>query len=248
MVWLRLLLSAVLATGLLLSVAATGDCTKADNVTTGCNNGDHVEIGGTEDTPGSGSGSGGTTGGSGGDDIVWKCMEATCDSDDDYEVIRPITLSDIASFRPHPGVQHMQPDGWTVPGLQTNFYAVIGTHIVHGTLLGHAAAVRFTPVAYHWTYGDGKSATRSTKGGTWHALGVHEFDKTPTSHVYRRDGTYTIRLTIDFAAEYQFAGSPFYPIPGVLPLPANDLHITVDGAKTVLVEHDCATNPNGPGC
>jgi hypothetical protein len=244
----KLLLSLVVAVLVQVPVVAgSGDCTQIVDVT-GCNNGDHVEVGGTENTPGSGGGTGTNNGGTGGDDIVWKCMEATCDGDDDYDVIRPITLSDIASFRPHPGVQHMQPDGWTVPGLQTNFYAVTGVHIVHGTLLGDAAAVRFTPVAFHWAYGDGKSATRSTKGGTWHALGVHEFDKTPTSHVYRRDGTYTIRLTIDFAAEYQFAGSPFYPIPGVLPLAANDLHITVDGAKTVLVEHDCAANPNGPGC
>ena len=108
--------------------------------------------------------------------------------------------------------------------------------------------MRFTPVAFHWSYGDGKSATRTTKGGTWHALGLHEFDKTPTSHVYLSEGRYTIRLTIAFSAEYQFAGSPFSPIAGVLPVPANDLHITVDGAKTVLVEHDCHANPGGPGC
>jgi hypothetical protein len=35
---------------------------------------------------------------------------------------------------------------------------------------------------------------------------------------------------------------------GVIPLRANDLHVSVDGAKTVLVEHDCGANPGGPGC
>ena len=160
----------------------------------------------------------------------------------------PITLSDIASFRPTPGVQYMQPDGWMVPGLDANFYAVTAQHVVDGTLLGQPASVRFTPVAFHWDYGDGTAATRSTKGDTWEALGIPEFDPTPTSHVYDAEGEYTIRLTIDFAAEYRFAGSPFYPIAGFLPLPANDLHVSVDGAKTVLVEHDCAANPSGPGC
>jgi hypothetical protein len=66
--------------------------------------------------------------------------------------------------------------------------------------------------------------------------------------VYGRDGNYTIRLVIDFGAEYRFAGSGWIPIAGVLPLRANDLHIVADGAKTVLVEHDCAANPAGPGC
>ena len=73
-------------------------------------------------------------------------------------------------------------------------------------------------------------------------------DRTPTSHVFAREGDYTIRLVIDFAAEYRFAGSPFYPISGVIPLRANDLRITVDDATTVLVERDCAANPAGPGC
>jgi hypothetical protein len=176
-------------------------------------------------------------------------MQKECPHDDDDDGgLPPITLTDIERFKPHPGVQHMQPDGWMVPGLDANFYAVTSQHIVTGTLLGQPASVRFTPVAFHWTYGDGKAATRATKGATWAALGIPEFGRTPTSHVYEREGRYTIRLTIDFAAEYRFAGSPFYPIVGVIPLRANDLHVTVGGAKTVLVEHDCTANPGGPGC
>lgn len=161
---------------------------------------------------------------------------------------RPITINDIASFRPAPGVQYMQPDGWTVPGLHTNFYAVVGTQVVDGTLLGQPASVRFTPVAYHWNYGDGSSATLGTAGSTWQSLGVAEFDATPTSHVYDVEGEYVIRLTIDFAVEYRFAGGHFIPLSGRIPLPANELRITVGGAKTVLVEQDCAVNPAGPGC
>jgi len=173
-------------------------------------------------------------------------MQATCSSEDPGAA--PITLTDIASFRPTPGVQYMQPDGWTIPGLDTNFYAVTSVHVVDGVLLGERASVRFTPVSYHWSYGDGASATRSTKGSTWAALGVGEFDPTPTSHVYQAEGRYTIRLVIDFRAEYRVAAGAFTPIDGVLPVPANDLHIVVDGAKTVLVERDCATDPTGPGC
>jgi len=247
-VWARLLLILAIIVPALSDAAS--DC-GAQGTVTGCINGDGVDIVGTDGGPGGpggdgggGTGPGGT--GTGGPPVIWKCLETTCDEGSPGS--EPITLTDIATFHPTPGTQHMQPDGWTVPGLPTNFYAVTTQHIVQGTLLGQPAAVRFTPVSFHWSYGDGGSATRSTKGGTWNSLGVREFDRTPTSHAYARDGSYTIRLTIDFAAEYRFAGSPFHPIAGVIPLRTNDLHIVADGAKTVLVEQDCVAHPEGPGC
>jgi hypothetical protein len=162
--------------------------------------------------------------------------------------IPSITINDIATFRPIPGRQQMEPDGWTVAGLDTNFYAITDPHVVNGTLLGRPADVRFTPVAFHWAYGDGTSTTKSTKGGTWAALGIAEFDPTPTSHVYEQLGDYTITLSITFAAEYRFAGSAWRPVVGTITLPANDLYLRVGTAQTVLVEHDCTQNPGGPGC
>jgi len=161
---------------------------------------------------------------------------------------QPVTLRDIASFRPSPGVQFMEPDGWVVPGLDANFYSVVDRQLVNGTLLGRPATVRFTPVAWHWNYGDGSAVVRATKGATWAAQGLHDFDPTATSHVYQTEGEYVIRLTIDFRAEYRLGATGFIPIAGTINLPANDLHVTVTGAKTVLVEHDCVANPAGPGC
>lgn len=159
-----------------------------------------------------------------------------------------VTIRDIASFVPSPGQQRMQPDGWTVAGLPTNFYALTSQHVVAGTLLGRPADVRFTPIAFHWTYGDGTSATRPTRGATWAAQGLGEFEPTPTSHVYEQLGAYTITLDITFRAEYRFDGSAWRPVVGTITLPANDLHIRVGTAKTVLVEQDCVENPGGPGC
>jgi hypothetical protein len=161
--------------------------------------------------------------------------------------VQPVTLRDIASFRPAPGVQFMEPDGWVVPGLDANFYSVVGQQLVPGTLLGRPATVRFTPVSWHWNYGDGSAVVRATKGATWAAQGLHDFDRTATSHVYRAEGEYVIHLSIDFRAEYRF-GAGFVPIAGTINLPANDLRVTVTGAKTVLVDHDCVANPAGPGC
>ncbi len=170
-----------------------------------------------------------------------------CDPRDDYRVT-VVTLADIARFRPAPGIQRMEPDGWVVVGLPANIYSIVDTQIVAGELLGQSADVRFTPVAWQWNYGDGTAATLPTRGGTWAALGLREFDATPTSHIYQRAGSYTIRLSIVYRAEYRIAQGPFTPIAGTITLPANELHITASGAKTVLVDRDCTVAPRGPGC
>ena len=163
-------------------------------------------------------------------------------------VTAPVTLADIAAFRPATPVDRMEPNGWTVVGLDTNFYATGSAHVVSGTLLGQPADVRFTPVQWHWSYGDGEAAIHPYPGSTWAAQGVHEFDPTGTSHVYRQLGSYVIDLDVDFAAEYRYAGGPWVTIAGALTVPASRLSITVGDAKTVLVARDCARNPGGPGC
>jgi hypothetical protein len=162
--------------------------------------------------------------------------------------IPAITLSDLAVFRPQAAVQFMQPDGWMVVGLPTNFVAVIDRHVVSGTLLGAPADVRFTPVAYRWRYGDGTAARLGTRGASWASLGLSEFDATSTSHVYRASGTYVIELDVEYTAEYRFAGGAWTSLTGVIVLPANDLVATAGGAVTVLVDRDCAREPAGPGC
>jgi len=215
-----------------------------------------VTLTGTASSPGASRGTAGSSGRAGAPPaftceifVAGRCLvRVPRPSDVAAPPAQPITLRDIASFRPAPGVQFMEPNGWVVPGLDANFYSVVGQQLVTGTLLGQPATVRFTPVAWHWNYGDGSAVIRSTKGATWAALGLHDFDRTATSHVYQSEGAYTIRLSIDFHAEYRFGATGFTPISGTINLPANDLHVTVTGAKTVLVDHDCVANPSGPGC
>jgi hypothetical protein len=159
-----------------------------------------------------------------------------------------VTVSDLVNFKPVPGVDHMEPNGWVIVGLDTNFYATVQPQVQSGLLLGQQASVRFTAAGFHWSYGDGHGRSAATRGATWKALGVREFDPTGTSHVYDKRGEYDIDLTIDFTAEYQYAGGPWTPVIGVLPVPANRLHASAGEAKTVLVEQNCLTRPNGPGC
>ena len=254
----------IVLAGLHVGALETDDCTAIEKQTTGCSvdasvGSDDVTLTGTATSPGSNGGGASNSPGRAGTPPAFTCeifIENRClvrvprrdPAAPAAPQVQPITLSDIAAFRPAPGVQYMEPNGWVVPGLDANFFSVVDQQLVNGTLLGRPATVRFTPIGWHWNYGDGTAVIRATKGATWAAQGLHDFDRTATSHVYETEGAYTIRLSIDFRAEYRFGSAGFVPISGRINLPANDLQVTVTGAKTVLVEHDCVANPAGPGC
>lgn len=162
--------------------------------------------------------------------------------------VAPITLDDIATFRPVIGGSGMEPNGWIVTGLDTNFFSSAGTHVVTGVLLDAPAAVRFTPRSWLFDYGDGSSARTATGGASWAVLGVREFDPTATSHVYASPGTFTIDIAVQFGAEYSLDGQGWTAISGTLSVPAARFTATAGDAKTVLVARDCLANPSGPGC
>ncbi len=243
-----------------LAIVKTGSCTQDEirfgTCVTGQFNGGGVDLSGHDSQPGSGGGSGGHSNNGG---THKKPTPPVCqglpEACQEFFVIPPgapgnpsVTIHDLKNFPAAPGTDHMEPSGWMVVGLPTNFYSVVGVQSVNGTLLGKPATVRFTPVSWHWTYGDGTAATHSTPGGTWAAQGITEFDPTPTSHTYAGAGTYFIDLSITFTADYRFANGNWIPVFGTLTLPANRLVATAGGAKTVLVNHDCSENPAGPGC
>jgi hypothetical protein len=157
-------------------------------------------------------------------------------------------MSDIASFKAAAPTQGMEPDGWMVVGLPTNFYVSAATHVVSGSLLGFPADVRFTPAGYRWDYGDGESRSSRTGGATWATQRLPEFSKTATSHTYRSRGAHTITLGVVYTAEYRFAGLSWRGIRGTLAIPTQPLTAVAGDARTVLVERECTLNPSGPGC
>jgi len=206
---------------------------------------------------GSGGGGGGGQASGGGADGGDNPDAPDCQVRECFEVVDPggpgdpgrrVTWSDIARFRPTPEVDHMEPNGWMVVGLDTNFYATGGVRIVPGELLGSAAAVRFTPVRWTWSYGDGSRSTEGSRGASWRAHGDREFDETATSHVYRAAGTYLIDLVVDYTAEYRFGAGPWISIDGVLSVQTNRLRATAGSAQTLLFEQNCLENPRGAGC
>jgi hypothetical protein len=159
-----------------------------------------------------------------------------------------VRVSDLVNFQPAAPSQTMEPRGWSVAGLPANFIASASVHTRTGALLGYPAEVRFTPVGYRWTYGDGAQASTSSGGATWAALGLPEFSVTATSHTFGSSGSYAVVVAVVYSAEYRFAGLAWRPVEGTLAISAGPLVVIVGDAQTVLVNRECTANPAGPGC
>ncbi len=230
-----------------LTILASTDCGTTSPVDGLCDynastDGTDVYLEGTLESPGDG-GAGSSNGG--GDTST---SEPACPDPralrDCFVVTGPLTMSDIAAFRPTAASHGMEPNGWAVIGLPTNFFSSGSPVIRSGTLLGGPAEVRFTPVSWSWEYGDGSRRTTATPGRAWRT----EFDETATTHVFEERGTYVVTLVVQYRAEWRVAGGPWVPVSGILSLPAPPQQVLAVGARTVLVDEDCNENPNGPGC
>lgn len=171
------------------------------------------------------------------------------DEDEEADVAdREITIRDVASFRPRTGTDAMEPDGWSIVRLNANFFSSAEQNVQVGELFGISAAVRFTPYAWHWDYGDGESLDSDDPGASWEALGLEEFSRTPTSHEFSDEGTFTVRLTVDFHAEYRFRGGEWTAIAGSVSRTADPVTATVGTAQTVLVSGECTADSDATGC
>ena len=159
-----------------------------------------------------------------------------------------VRISDVASFTPNAPTQQMQPNGWMVKGLATNFVATASVHELAGELLGQPADVRFTPVGYEWDYGDGSTGTSTVGGATWQGLNVPEFSESDTSHTYETTGEYAITPSVIYAAEYRFAGSDWRPVEGTVTTAGTPTTATAWIIRTALVAKNCIDDPAGIGC
>lgn len=160
---------------------------------------------------------------------------------------RPITIADLAQFTPASIAATSEPSNVGIAGMPTNFVASADVQTRTGALFGAPVTVRFTPVAYVYTYGDGASSTLTTPGRTWSSLGQAQFSPTPTSHVYERRGTYTAEVDVRYAAEVD-VGAGWVPVAGELTSDGIDQQIRIFEARTALVARTCIESPGAPGC
>ncbi|MCU1634937.1 MAG: hypothetical protein JWQ68_176, partial [Cryobacterium sp.] len=180
--------------------------------------------------------------------VVRDAFTVSCTAGSPCDPNLVVSISDLVNIKPVLPTQEMEPNGWVVTGLPANYLASASAHVRSGMLLGYPVEVRFAPVSYRWDYGDGGVRRSASGGASWAVLGLPEFSETGTSHIFREGGSVTVRMSVEYAAEYRFAGQSWRPVRGTLAVPADPLIALAGDARTVLVSRDCARNQRGPGC
>ncbi len=167
--------------------------------------------------------------------------------EEDTASMPAVTINDVARFAPNGTVIAGEPQNVGVAGLPTNFVATASVHSVNGELFGFPVTVRFTPVAFDFTYGDGASTTTASGGQSWDDLGQAQFTPTPTSHTYADRGAYAASVDVRYAADVDF-GIGWFPIAGEVTAAGQAQQIRIFEAHTALVAHTCQQSPSSPGC
>lgn len=264
---LKLVVAAVLLGGAVhgVSVLSGTGCDPERAATIGCNeataSGDELTLRGTLEKEGWGSGSGESGSDSTHIPTVWYEPDTgrVCDTPDGLCLGKPapvepadagfpaVTLADLVSFRPVTPHLTGEPAGFGVVRMPTNFVAAASTQEIPGVLLGYPVTVRFTPVAYVFSYGDGHTTRSATGGVSWAASGSPQFTPTDTAHVYDARGTYASSVTVEYSAAVDF-GAGWRPVDGVVTARTGDYPVQVVEVRTALVEHTCAEDPHSSGC
>ncbi|MGK9146318.1 hypothetical protein KXS11_01640 [Plantibacter flavus] len=234
--------------------AIAQSCSSLGDFSGACVGNGTVDLGGSEERPGSGGVGGGDDGGAwqphpdwaiGGDGSPGSNIGpggeyAVCGTKrtalDCYVVSPPpksvgdlgttlsVTVRDVASFAPDAPTVATEPADWGLVKLHTNVIASASGHVRSGTLLGAPAEVNFIPIGFAFDYGDGSTGSSAAGGASWASLGVAEFTKTATSHRYTQPGPKTITAEVEYAAEYRVGGGEWIPVVGTLSIPATTPH------------------------
>jgi len=249
------LLGALLAVGVVSPASAT-QCTHAERQSGQCSGigatvtHEGVTVSGTQVTPGTPGGDyrGTWTPPPPRDPVLGSAQcevkvaglcRGTSPSKDALESVEPTppqSLSDVAQFAPGGASFVQEPAGWSLPRLPMNVYSTASQTTEAGELLGWPIEVRFTPVAYSWSFGDGAASVSSVPGSSW---GSRQFSPTATSHVYELSGDYRVGLTVTYEASYRFDGGAFLSLPGQITRSGGERIVEVLSVTPVLVDRGC---------
>jgi hypothetical protein len=117
-----------------------------------------------------------------------------------------------------------------------NLFSTAQSITESGELLGWPIEVRFTPVSYRWSMGDGATRSGSNPGNSW---GSRQFSTTATSHVYELSGDYLVSHWVTYEASYRFDGGSFVSLPGQITRSGGQRIVEVLSVTPVLVDRGC---------
>lgn len=157
-----------------------------------------------------------------------------------------VTPAEFRSFPIAASETVSQPEGFSLRNGNAHMYAIPNPQTFDVDIYDEPVKIRATPQAYSWDYGDGQTKRTQNPGKP---MPAHTFDQpTDTSHVYKETGDFQIRLSTSYRGEYSVDGGPWRPIPGTANVPSEPMPMSVWRTKKLLVDQNCAEDPDGPAC
>lgn len=166
------------------------------------------------------------------DGVAWQLTGTRCLTRQeavDGEAVPGLTLADFRRL-PLPGqAVVLEPgNGYALVGVPLNAVAGTAQVALTTTVLGAGVAVRATPVAYTWDFGDGTVLGPTTDpGAPYPALG--------TTHTYERGGDVTVTLTTTYAGEFSVQGGAFQAVAGTADVASPPVPLAVLTGSGALV-------------
>lgn len=169
----------------------------------------------------------------------WNTVEWFCS--DEYNVwsITDTLREQVVRLIPTIGIGTTGP--WSLVNIQTVLWADTGTTRSLGTatVTGFPVALRLRFAHATWDFGDGTHQTTSTPGAHYPDAGTCNTQDCPGyfGHTYSDTGAMTIRLSVDWYADYSLdGGRTWQPVTAApLPGPTATHAMTVKQARGVLV-------------
>lgn len=126
------------------------------------------------------------------------------------------------------------PGGRTLVNFDTIVYTEAGDVAFPVTILGRGVVINAIPVTYTWVFGDGATTTTSSPGIPYRE--GEPIGSDAIVHQYREPGPVTLRVDVEYSAEFTVDGGPPQTIPGSADVTGDTAELTVVEARSQLID------------
>ena len=165
----------------------------------------------------------------------WSFDAPGCNPPVADEVVTPIidgaVMVDVFQGLVAPAISFIQPaSGKALVQMPLIVYAQSTLQTWTPDVLGQAVAVRATPAAYSWDFGDGSDPLTTTDPGA-------PYPDETVSHTYTRTGDFTVALTTRYTGEFSLdGGTTWQAIPGAATVTTPGVAVRVVEARSQLTD------------
>lgn len=135
---------------------------------------------------------------------------------------------------PAAAINVVPPGGRTLVNFDTIVYTDAGELTFPVTILGNDVVITAEPATYTWVFGDGETSTTSTPGVPYRE--GEPVGSDAIVHQYAAAGPVTLRVDVEYSAQFTVNGGPSQDIPGSAEVTGDTAELTVVEARSQLID------------